>query len=150
MVNRLGWLPALLATSCLWGGGRALEPVDDSEVLEFAERIEGFYSALERVPLDVAMTFRDQTLRAHFHDDDTFADYYASLADQVRAAAFRNGRTERIDILSFRFEDPELARVELSLVGRHQRGLRFWQITRQRTDTWRLREGAWVLSPERL
>jgi hypothetical protein len=150
MIHRLGWLPALLATACLWASGPELEPVDESEVLQFAERIEGFYRALERVPLDVGMTFRDETLRAHFNDEDTFADYYASLADQVRAAAFRNGRTERIDILSFRFEEPETARVELTLVGRHQRGLRFWQITLPRTDTWRLREGAWVVSPERL
>ena len=150
MVHRLGWLPALLACACFWGPSPQLEPVDEPEVLEFAARIEGFYRALERVPLDVAMTFHDQRLREHFRDDDSFTDYYASLADQVRSASFRNGRTDRIEILSFRFESQELARVELSLLGRHQRGLRFWEISLPRTDTWRLREGAWVLSPERL
>ena len=119
-------------------------------MVAFAERIEVFYRSLEDIPLDAEMTYQDEDLRAHFRDETSFADYYASLADQVRRASLRNGRAHRVEIREFRFEGPELARVDVSLYGRHLRGLRFWQIELERTDTWLLEEGAWLLSPEKL
>lgn len=142
----------LLATGCFWFGGSEppLEPVQERDVLAFASRIEGFYRELEAVPLDVMMTYDNPDLRAHFPDAAAFADYYASLASQIRRAQLRNGRAERIEIRDFYFEGPELAHVDVALIGHHQRALRFWEIQLSRTDTWRLVNGAWVLSPGKL
>ena len=124
--------------------------VADESVLSFARRIESFYRSLEELPIDSLITYEDPKLRTHFRDQTAFADYYASLAHQVRAASFRNGRAERVEVEEFRFEGPELARVEVRVYGRHQRALRFWEIDFARTDTWRRVEGAWVLTPEKL
>lgn len=138
----------LCVAACSWGAGsRGIEVLGDREVLDFATRIESFYRSLELVPLDIFMTYEDAELRAHFRDHRDFSDYYASLANQVRGAHFRNGVAERINIDEFQFESPERARVDLTLIGRHQRGLRFWQIDMVRSDTWELVEGAWLLNP---
>ena len=143
-------LSACLFSACVGGVGPQGEAVDEVQILAFADRIEVFYRSLERIPLDVLMTYEDPDLRAHFADPSSFSDYYADLADQVREANFRNGRAESVEIRQFRFETPELARVDVELMGRHDRGLRFWQFGLPRTDTWRLIEGSWMLSPGKL
>ncbi len=137
-------------TGCITGRGVEPERVTDPEVLAFATRIEGFYRALEGVPLDVQMTFDDPGFRSHVRSDAAFTDYYASLASQVRAAQFRNAKAMRIEIRDFHFQSSARARVSVTLVGRHLRILRFWEIEFARTDTWQLSEGRWVLTPEKL
>ncbi len=145
-----GLLPVVLA-ACLWGGDdRERLLVDDPDVLGFAARIEGFYRALEGIPIDVMMVYEDLELRAHFQDPASFTDYYASLAGQLREAHFRNTRADRVEIRGFRFDGPEQATVELALIGRHIRLLRFWEIEQLRTDTWLLLDGAWILTAEKL
>lgn len=143
-------LLALAACAWLPGGQSARQPVDDPEVLAFATRVDGFYRALVGVPLDVEMTYDDPRLRAYFESQRAFVDYYASLAAQLRDAQFRNTRAERVEIREFSFESPEKARVQVVLVGRHLRVLRFWEIEASRTDTWQLVDGRWLLKPERL
>ena len=145
---KLGWpgLPGWLH----FGGEAELEPVDDGAVLRFAARIEAFYRGLEAIPLDVLITYENPELREHFVDEVAFGDYYASLAYQVRRSQLRNSQIERFEIRDFHFESDDVARVELILVGRHQRTLRFWELELARTDTWRRVEGSWVLSPEKL
>ena len=141
-------LPCIGLVGCLFGGpGLQREQVADRDVLEFANRIETFYRSLELVPLDAQITFEDTELRAHFRDPDAFSDYYASIAEQIRGAHFRNGRANRVEILEFSFESPEQATVQVALVGQHQRALRFWEIQLPRTDTWLLVDGNWLLSP---
>ena len=132
--------------------GRSVEPerVTDPEVLAFAARIEGFYRALEGVPLDVEMTFDEPGFRSHFRSEAAFIDYYASLASQVRDAQYRNAKALRIEIRDFHFHSSTRARVNVTLVGRHLRILRFWEIERARTDTWQFLEGRWLLTPEKL
>lgn len=148
------WLlffPCVGLLGCLFGGGGPpLEQVSDRDVLEFANRIESFYRSLELVPIDTQLTYEDAELRGHFRDGDAFADYYASIANQIRGAAFRNGRADRVEILEFSFDTPEQATVQVALVGRHQRALRFWEIQLARTDTWLLVDGSWLLSPSGL
>lgn len=137
-------------SACAWSGGPERETVTEEEILAFAERIEIFYRSLEETPLDALLTYEDEGLRTHFRDDAAFADYYASLADQVRSASLRNGQAERVEVREFRFDGPDLATVDVALLGRHQRGLRFWEIELHRTDTWRLEDGTWILAPEKL
>ncbi len=140
----------LLLGACGSFSQPGLEPVQDPEVLAFASRIEGFYRGLEGVPVDVRMTFEDERLRDHFDSQAAFTDYYASLAAQLRDAQFRNTRVDRVEIRDFSFENPERARVLVTLVGRHLRILRFWEIETRRSDAWQLLDGRWVLTPERL
>ena len=135
---------------CLAGSGAEPESVTDPEVLAFASRIEGFYRALEGVPLDVQMTFEDPALRSFFRSEAGFTDYYASLATQVRKAQFRNTKAIRVEIRDFHFQSSTRARVTVRLVGQHLRILRFWEIDLSRSDTWLLHESRWVLTPEKL
>ena len=151
MSLRLCGLLGLLASACLWAGAKgSIEVVRDPDVLEFAQRIELFYDELEGRSINVFHTFQDPVFRAFFLHEEGFVDYYASLASQLRAAHFRHGRPVRVEIREFRFENPERATVDVTLVGEHLRGLLFWDIRVQRTDTWRRRRSVWVLSPERL
>jgi hypothetical protein len=143
-------LPLLLAACGLFDVTRVPASVEDVEAVRFAERIQGFYGALENVPIDSLMTYENRELRAYFENDRAFSDYYASLAGELRDADFRNGRAERVVIDEFRFEGPGEASVDLTLVGRHMRELRFWERKVRRTDRWRQVEGVWLVSPSKL
>lgn len=146
----LAGLATSLAACGLFDPGRVPVGVEDREAVRFAERIQGFYSALENVPIDSLITFQNRELRAYFESDRAFADYYAGLAGEIRDNDFRNGRAERVVIDEFRFDGPGEARVDLTLVGRHMRRLRFWERSFRRTDTWRQVEGVWLISPSKL
>ena len=149
-----GWraLLALVASACVWtgGGSGTAEVVRDDHILTFAQRVERFYGSLEGRAVPVMATFEDPTLHVFFASRSEFDDYYALLADELRRAGFKNGRPERVEIREFRFEGADRAIVDVTFVGRHMRGLRFWEIRIRRLDAWRLDGGSWVISPERL
>ena len=143
-------LLSLLVAGCgFWGGG-AIQGVDDAAAVAFARRIEVFYAALEDVPVAALWTYESPELHGYFTGRPAFDDYFASLATQVRSATLRDGRVERFEITEFRLLDPDHAVVELQLVGRHERELRFWEIELPRTDTWERVRGTWTLRPDRL
>ncbi|MBW2279363.1 MAG: hypothetical protein JRG76_12720 [Deltaproteobacteria bacterium] len=142
-------VPLLLCACGLFGGPEGV-PTDEDEALIFARRITAFYSLLEDIPIDAYFTYQNRELRSYFEDERAFSDYYASIAGSIRDAAFRNGRAEQVRIEQFRFERPGEARVDLTLVGRHIRRLRFWERKVYRTDTWRQVEGVWMLTPSKL
>jgi hypothetical protein len=143
-------LAALWLCAGCFGGGAKTELENDEGVLRFAQRIDRFYRLLENLPLDVRLTFEDTGLRAFFSDGEQFSAYYASLADQIRKAQFRNATALRVDIGGFRFESDDTAIVDLTLVGRHERTLRMGELEILRSDTWRLVEGRWMVSPAKL
>lgn len=152
MMRVWGCLLPLLACACFWWGGQPgnRELVEDREILEFADTIGAFYSRLHNTRLDSLETYEDAELRTFFVDHREFSDYYASLAAQVRAAGFRRSRAEQVRIREFRFEGDDMALVDITLVGRHRRALRFWRIEIQRSDVWRRSAGTWALSPSKL
>mgnify|MGYP000459866457 CR=1 FL=1 len=140
----------MLAACGLFDVSRVPVGVEDADALRFAQRIQGFYGALENMPIDSLLTYESPELRAYFENERAFSDYYASLAGDLRDADFRNGRAERIVIDEFRFIGPGEATVDLTLVGRHMRRLRFWERKFRRTDRWRQVGGIWLLSPSKL
>ena len=152
MTRLRGAILPLLACACIWPGGgtHPLEPVDEHGIVAFAERISGFYRQLEKLPLNTLIAFEDPELRSYFEDEREFSDYFASVAAQLREASLRNTRAERVRIREFRFADEDLAEVDITLEGRHKRGLRRGLIELQRTDTWRRVGGTWSLSPDKL
>jgi hypothetical protein len=139
----------LLAVCGTSGPGPA-QAVDDATAVAFARRIEAFYGALEDVPVAAFSTYESSDLYGYFTGRPAFDDYFASLAMQVRSATLRNGRVERFEIDEFRIIDADHAVVELQLIGRHERELRFWEIELPRTDTWQRVRGTWTLRPDRL
>ncbi len=143
-------LSLLLAACGLFDATRVPVGAEDADALRFAERIQGFYAALENIPIDSLITYENRDLRVYFENARAFSDYYASLVGELRDADFRNGRAERIVIDEFRFIGPGEATVELTLVGRHMRRLRFWERKFSRTDSWRQVEGIWMVSPSKL
>ncbi len=157
-------LLALAAVGCALGGDpverervEVVEPiapyaerVDLQEIDAFALRIERFYRSIARRPLDAYATFEDENLRAFFNDPNEFEDYYAALANQVRRAKLRNARADEVRVREFRFEGDELARVDVLIVGRHERAFRVRDIVIERTDTWRRSGDTWFLRPGRL
>ena len=152
MTRLRGAILPLVACACIWpGSGKdPLEPVDERDVVAFAERISAFYGRLEKLPLNSLLAFEDAELRSYFEGDREFSDYFASVAAQVREASLRNTTADRVLIREFRFADEDLAEVDITLEGRHKRGLRWGLIELQRTDTWRRVGGTWSLSPDKL
>ena len=152
MTRLRGAILPLVACACIWpGSGKdPLEPVDERDIVAFAERISAFYGRLEKLPLNSLLAFEDEELRSYFEGDREFSDYFASVAAQVREASLRNTTADRVLIREFRFADEDLAEVDITLEGRHKRGLRRGLIELQRTDTWRRVGGTWSLSPDKL
>jgi hypothetical protein len=143
---------AALAAGC-FGGGDLLpsaSDVDAREVISFSERIEAFYATLENIPLDAIVTYENVTLRSHFVSESAFNDYYSSLANQVRRSNMRNSRPVRVSVREFRFQDRDVATVELMITGPYQRTLRFWDVELERVDTWKRLDGVWLLTPDKL
>ena len=152
MTRLRGAILPLVACACIWpGSGKdPLEPVDERDIVAFAERLSAFYGRLEKLPLNSLLAFEDEELRSYFEGDREFSDYFASVAAQVREASLRNTTADRVLIREFRFADEDLAEVDITLEGRHKRGLRRGLIELQRTDTWRRVGGTWSLSPDKL
>ncbi len=152
MTRLRGAILPLVACACIWpGSGKdPLEPVDERDIVAFAERISAFYGRLEKLPLNSLLAFEDAELRSYFEGDREFSDYFASVASQVREASLRNTTADRVLIREFRFADEDLAEVDITLEGRHKRGLRWGLIELQRTDTWRRVGGTCSLSPDKL
>lgn len=142
--------PLLLCGCMLWSPPSRSIVDDDTEVLDFAGRIERFYRALEQIPLDVQPTFTSPLLRSYFRNESDFASYYASLVNQVRRAQVQNSRLGRIEVREFQFRGEDRAEVQLILFAQHERRLRFWMLELERNDTWRREAGIWVVAPGRL
>ena len=143
-------LLSLALSACLFGPSRDLRPVSETEVLEFAARVDSFYRALEERSVETLATFDDEKLRGYFEGGAEFSDYYASLTSQLRGADFLHARPREIHVREFWFDGPDLALVEIEMVGDHQRTLRFWKIRTTRVDTWRRAGTTWVITPEQL
>ena len=144
------WIP-LLVSACLWGDGDLPgEPVQERDVLAFAERIGAFYAMLEKTRLDSLMTYRDSEFRSYFTGEREFDDYYAALATDVRTLMMRNSTPEQIVVREFRFEEDGVAFVDITMLGKHKRGLRFWDVQLERTDGWKRESGIWYISPDKL
>jgi hypothetical protein len=142
-------LLVLPLSSCGTARGPAPQ-VDDDEAVAFSRRIEAFYAALEAVPVASIFTYDSSELHGYFTSRPAFDDYFASLATQVRRATLRDGRLDRVEIREFRLLDADNAKVDLQLVGHHERELRFWEIELPRTDTWQRVRGIWTVRPDRL
>jgi hypothetical protein len=141
-------LALLTALGCI--GGPSVAPEPDPVIRAFAERIDSFYAGLEGLPLDAAVTFESRNLRTYFTGPREFSDYYAGIAEQLRTARMRHTAPKRVEIVEFRFEGPDLARVEVELHGDHMRGLVPWDVHVERSDTWRQVDGTWYVTPEKL
>jgi hypothetical protein len=149
---RGGLLPLLLS-ACLFGGDEPLPEVspDRAEAAQrLSARLDSFYQQLAGVPLDAVSTYDTPSLRSYFTGPSAFSDYYASLANQARDAGLRSVTAEGVRVREFYFDDADTANVNVVILGRHQRRLRFWQIELERTDTWRRLNGVWLLVPAKL
>ena len=139
------------------GGGNGgetgfAEVVDDEEIIELAVRMEQFYGALEGRSLDTLDTFQDQRLRAFFSTRSRVRRLLRGSGGECRSDSqhFRRSAAEIIFVRGFEFPDPDTARVDVILKGRHMRALRFWWLEIHRIDTWRMTSRGWVVSPDRL
>jgi len=135
---------------CFLFGGGGEEPVQDPDVVAFAERIDRFYNIFQDTPLDIRATFDNPTLRSYFLSEEDFSAFYASLAAGARRSLLRNATPTRVEIDEFRFESENVAIVDVRFIGRHTRRLRFGEVEIARTDTWRRVDGRWILSPDKL
>jgi hypothetical protein len=138
---------ALLAAGCFGGPPPVVE---DLEAQRFAERSAAFYAHWVGVPVDARETFENFALREYFATQAEFADYYASLATQVREAQFRNARIDRLEVAEWRRVSDDIAVVDVLLVGHHHRELIFWELDKIRSDTWRRVGATWFVVPDKL
>jgi len=142
---------ALTAGCSLFRGEEpSVEAESSPEITELTRSVQPFYEALENRPLDVLETYKNPRLRSFFQTDDGFAAYYAQLAGKLREAQFRNATAQQVDIVNLQLESPDRARVEILVIGRHERQLRRGELSLPRTDTWIRVDGRWVIAPEKL
>ncbi len=125
-------------------------PVSDQEALQFVQRAERFYKALEGVSLSATITFTNRELHQYFQNPSAYSDYYSSLATMARQNTLRDGVARTVRIREFHFDGPDQAVVDVALTGKHERELRFWDIDLERRDIWRRIDGVWLIVPEKL
>lgn len=146
-------LVAAAQSGCFGGAtpaAPATAPVSDEEALRFADRAARFYRTLQGVPLPALITYTDPALREYFASAAAFSDYYSALATAARQATLRDGQAESVRVREFRFEGPDQAVVDVVVIGKHERRLRFWDIALERRDVWRRIDGVWLIVPEKL
>ena len=90
-------LSLLLAACGLFDATRVPLGAEDADALRFAERIQGFYAALENIPIDSLITYENRDLRVYFENARAFSDYYASLVGELRDADFRHFMLQDLD-----------------------------------------------------
>jgi hypothetical protein len=142
----------LLCAGC-FGGAPAAPPANappDAEIAAFSARIQGFYGALEDVPLDALVTYQNKQLRDCFESQGAFSDYFSALATEARQRYFRDTTARSVRIRKFDFTNPEEAIVEVRFTSVHQRALRFWSIGFDRYDSWHRTDGIWRIVPAKL
>lgn len=148
-------LVLVLCAGCFGGGAapEAVEPapqLSDQEITAFSQRIEGFYSTLEDVPLDALVTYENKKLRDCFVTQGGFSDYFSALATEARNLSFRDSTARSVRIREFHFDAPDQASVFVTFTSVNQREIRFWSIHFDRHDTWKLTDGVWLIVPEKL
>jgi hypothetical protein len=138
-------------------GGKSDEParssevevVNSSEVTDFYTRASEFYRRLEGRRFNSIASFRDAGLREYFGTDQSFVDYYATLADELSTASFERSVPLHTDVQEFLVDAPGRARVKVRIVGEDGRPLRFWATSVEREDRWERRDGRWWILPGR-
>jgi len=142
----------VLATGCSFfrGGEQPVATELSPELVELSRSIQPFYAALENRPLDVLETFQNARLRSFFQSEEGFSAYYATLAGNLRAAQIRNATQQQVDIVDLKLDGADRAKVDVVVVGRHERQLRRGELRLPRTDTWIRVDGRWVIAPEKL
>jgi len=147
-------LPLLLLCAGCFGGAPAAPPANappDAEIALFSARIEGFYKALEDVPLDALVTYQNKQLRDCFDTQGAFSDYFSALATEARQLYFRDTTARSVRIRNFDFANADEALVTVTFTSVHERALRFWSIHFDRWDTWhRGEDGIWRIVPAKL
>jgi hypothetical protein len=147
--GRLRFAVATLAVAC------ASAPADPGpppgpESLAFVRRVESFYGALRGRGIEAFETYEDEKLRSYFATPEEFSDWYAAVANRVRASDLRFGRPEEVRIREIHFEGGDTARVEVVLIGPHERPLRLRPVEIEFEDVWERSNGTWMLRPDRL
>ncbi len=139
-----------------WGGEKPgparsseIEVVSSDEVTDFYARSSEFYRRLEGRRFNSIASFRDAGLREYFGSDQSFVDYYASLADDLSTAAFERSVPLHTEVQEFLVDAPGRARVKVRIVGENGRPLRFWATSVEREDRWERRDGRWWILPGR-
>jgi hypothetical protein len=156
MRRLLALATALLAIGCFGRGGAVPEPPGGSVVvsadtsLSFYVQAEAFYSRLVQRRFNTLETFKDPLLREVFQTENRFFDYYADLAQSLRAAHFERSRPIRIGIQGFVFESAEAVRVQVRFVGEDDRPFRPNRISLVRLDRWERSDGRWWMTPGKL
>ncbi|HTO09364.1 MAG TPA: hypothetical protein VMR86_20090, partial [Myxococcota bacterium] len=146
-------LPLLLLCAGCFGGAPAAPPANappDADIAAFSTRIQGFYSALEDVPLDALVTYQNKHLSDCFETPGAFSDYFSALATEARHQHFRDMTARAVRVRKFDFTNPDEALVEVAFTSVHQRALRFWSIGFDRLDTWHRIDGIWRIVPAKL
>jgi hypothetical protein len=123
-----------------------VEVADSAEVAEFHARATEFYRRLEGRRFNSLIAFRDAGLRAYFENEQTFTDYYATVADDLASAHFERSVPTRTQVQEFLVDGPGRARVHVRVVGEDARPFRFWTTSVEREDRWERRSGQWWIT----
>jgi hypothetical protein len=146
----------LLAIGCSGMGGPVPAPpggsavVDADTSLSFYVQAQAFYARLVQRRFNTLETFKDPLLRASFHTENRFFDYYADLAQTFREAHFERAKPIEIEIEGFVFESPDAARVQVRFVGGDNRPLRPNKVSLVRLDRWERADDRWWMTPGKL
>ncbi len=144
-------LGCLVLGACVSGGagGPGPDPAQGIEAPtpEFARLAGDFYGRLANRRFDSIATYQDPGLREYFETEESFADYYADLAQALSGANFEAHRPSSVEIQAIESPAPDRVIVQVRFVGANGLPLRWWTTELLRTDRWRQSAGGrwWVV-----
>jgi len=150
------WLGCISILACLSlgacalgeAGGLAKAAASDWPTPEFARLAGDFYSRLANRRFDSIATYQDPGLREYFKSEESFADYYADLAQALGRANFEAHRPRAVEIQAVESPEPDRVIVHLRFVGPNGLPLRWWDTQLLRADRWRRSAaGRWQIVP---
>ncbi len=110
-----------------------------------------FYERLANRRFDSIATFQDPSLREFFSSEESFADYYADLSQDLYDFWFEASRPSRVEIEAIATLDENKAIVRVHFYGRNGRPLRWWSVELVRDDAWeQVASGRWRIQPGKL
>lgn len=110
-------------------------------------RAEALYAFLEGKRVNLYALYTSETFRDFFTTEEALQNYVAYLTNALAKRRFRKYRIDRTEFLKLTPQDPETARAEVTLVGRHVHVIFFWDVTETIENTWKRIDGDWFVFP---
>lgn len=149
---------ALAAAACAgggrsqtWGEGGRIEGIEAVATMPGFETLlplsSIFYGRITDRRFNTKATYDDPALREFFRSPESFADYYADLAEAFDSALFQDHRPTSAVLRRIEPAGEGRVRLHVHFEGENRLPLRWWSTSLDRVEEWEHVDGRWWIVP---